>query len=88
MVTVSAASELPTDHALVAAYADGDEQAAAELVRRHADALARFLYTAGAAADEVEDLVQEALFRAFRGLRGWRREASFRSKGARRQPAW
>lgn len=78
-MTVSAASELPTDHALVAAYAGGDERAAAELVRRHADALARFLYTAGAAADEVEDLVQEALFRAFRSLRGWRREASFRS---------
>jgi len=78
-MTVSTASELPTDHALVAAYTGGDEQAAAELVRRHADPLARFLYSAGAAVDEVEDLVQEALFRAFRGLQGWRRDASFRS---------
>ncbi|HEU5042036.1 MAG TPA: sigma-70 family RNA polymerase sigma factor [Gemmatimonadales bacterium] len=78
-MTVSTASELPTDHALVAAYTGGDERAAAELVRRHADPLARFLYSAGAAVEEVEDLVQEALFRAFRGLGGWRRDASFRS---------
>jgi len=78
-MTVSTASELPTDHALVAAYSGGDERAAAELVRRHADALARFLYGAGASAEEIEDLVQEALFRAFRGIAGWRRDASFRS---------
>ena len=76
---VSIAPELPTDQALVAAYAGGDEAAAAELVRRHGDALARFLYSAGAAAEEIEDLVQEALFRAFRSLAGWRRDASFRS---------
>ena len=78
-MTASTASELPTDHALVAAYRGGDEQAATELVRRHADPLARFLYSLGAAAEEIEDLVQEALFRAFRGLAGWRRDASFRS---------
>ena len=78
-MTTSTVPELPTDHALAAAYSDGDEQAAAELVRRHADALGRFLYSAGAAADDVEDLVQEALFRAFRGLHRWRRDAAFRS---------
>lgn len=78
-MTASTASELPTDQALVDAYAGGDEAAAAELVRRHADALARFLYTAGAAPEEIEDLVQEALFRAFRGIAGWRQQASFRS---------
>jgi RNA polymerase sigma-70 factor (ECF subfamily) len=75
----STVSEPLTDHALVAAYAGGDERAAAELVRRHADPLARFLYSAGAAVEEIEDLVQEALFRAFRGIQGWRRDASFRS---------
>ncbi len=75
----STVSESPPDQALVAAYGAGDEQAAAELVRRHADALGRFLYSAGAAVEEVEDLVQEALFRAFRALPGWRRDASFRS---------
>ena len=78
-MTAPTATEPPTDSVLVAAYAGGNEQAAAELVRRHADPLARFLYSAGAAADDIEDLVQEALFRAFRNIRGWRRDASFRS---------
>ncbi len=67
------------DHALVAAYRDGDERAATELVRRHATAVGRFLFSSGAASSDVDDLVQETLFRAFRALDGWRREASFRS---------
>jgi RNA polymerase sigma-70 factor (ECF subfamily) len=71
--------ETPSDDALAAAYRAGDEQAAAELVRRHAPAVGRFLYSSGAAPDEVDDLVQEALFRAFRRLDTWRGEASFRS---------
>lgn len=77
--TISSIPRAPTDRALAAAYARGDEQAASELVRRHAGPLARFLYSAGAAAEDVEDLVQEALFRAFRALGTWRREASFRT---------
>jgi RNA polymerase sigma-70 factor (ECF subfamily) len=68
-----------TDPALVAAYRDGDERAAAELVRRHAGALSRFLYSLGADRDELEDLVQETLFRAFRRVDSWRGGASFRS---------
>ena len=69
----------PTDLALVTAYRQGDEAAATELVRRHSPAVARFLYSSGAGPDEVEDLIQETFFRAFRGLGGWRAEASFRS---------
>ena len=69
----------PSDAALVAAYRSGDQRAATELVCRHAKALGRYLYGAGAPAGAVEDLVQEALFRAFRALDGWRGEASFRS---------
>ena len=69
----------PADADLVAAYQGGDEQAAAELVRRHASALGRFLYSSGADRSEVEDLVQEAFFRAFRRLDGWRGAASLRS---------
>ena len=68
-----------TDPGLVAAYRDGDERAAAELVRRHAPALGRFLYSAGADPAEVEDLIQETFFRAFRRLDGWRGAASLRS---------
>jgi RNA polymerase sigma-70 factor (ECF subfamily) len=68
-----------TDAGLVAAYRDGDERAAASLVERHAGALGRFLYACGAGRGELEDLVQETFFRAFRRLESWRREASFRS---------
>lgn len=68
-----------TDPALVAAYRNGDEQAAAELVARHAGALGRFLYSLGADRDDLEDLVQETLFRAFRRVESWRGGASFRS---------
>jgi len=69
----------PTDLELVAAYRSGDERAATELVRRHAAAIGRYLYSSGAEASEIDDLVQEAFFRAFRRLDGWRAEASFRS---------
>jgi len=68
-----------TDLALVAAYRSGDEQAATELVRRHAAAIGRFLYSSGAGPSEIDDLVQETFFRAFRRLDSWRAEASFRS---------
>jgi len=78
-MSASPVLETPSDHALAAAYRAGDERAAAELVRRHAPAVGRFLYSSGAARDEIDDLVQEALFRAFRRLDGWRGEASFRS---------
>jgi RNA polymerase sigma-70 factor, ECF subfamily len=69
----------PSDAALVAAYRSGDERAATELVTRHARALGRYLYGAGAPPASVEDLIQETFFRAFRALSGWRGEASFRS---------
>jgi RNA polymerase sigma-70 factor, ECF subfamily len=78
-MSASRVLETPTDHELASAYRAGDERAAAELVRRHAPAVGRFLYSSGAARDEIDDLVQEALFRAFRRLDGWRGEASFRS---------
>ena len=68
-----------SDAALVTAYRSGDESAAAELVHRHGRALARYLYALGAPVSDVEDLVQEAFFRAFRALDGWRGEANFRS---------
>ncbi len=46
---------------------------------RHATPLGRFLVSSGVGPDDVEDLVQEALFRAFRRIETWRAEASFRS---------
>jgi RNA polymerase sigma-70 factor (ECF subfamily) len=68
-----------TDPALVAAYRTGDESAATELVGRHTGALGRFLYSLGADRDDLEDLVQETFFRAFRRVDSWRGGASFRS---------
>lgn len=68
----------PGDAELIAGWRAGDEAAAAELVRRHARAVARFLGAAGA-GDDVEDLVQEAFFRAFRSLDRFRGGASFRT---------
>lgn len=70
---------LSTDEELVASFRAGNEAAADELVRRHATALGRYLYGAGAPSADVEDLVQDAFFRAFRALDGWRGEASFKS---------
>ena len=71
--------DAPTDATLAAAYQAGDERAATELVRRHAVVLGRFLYSSGAPAGDVEDLVQEAFFRGFRSLERWRAEGSMRS---------
>lgn len=68
----------PTDAELIAGWQAGDEAAAAVLVERHARAVARFLGAAGA-GDDLEDLVQEAFFRAFRSLARFRGGASFRT---------
>ena len=68
----------PSDADLIAAWREGDEGAAAELVRRHASAVARFLGSAGA-GDDVDDLVQDTFFRAFRRIDGYRGGASFRT---------
>jgi RNA polymerase sigma-70 factor, ECF subfamily len=77
--TRSTAADCTRDQSLVRAYRGGEERAAAELVGHHVAALGRFLYSSGADWDEVEDLVQETFFRAFRRLETWRGEASFRS---------
>lgn len=78
MTPLTGASE-DSDARLVEAYRSGDERAAAELVRRHSPMLARFLAGAGAFPSEIDDLVQESLFRAFRRIESWRGDASFRS---------
>lgn len=72
-------NEPPGDAALIQRYRAGDERAATDLIGRHAPALTRFLLGAGADAGDLDDLVQESLFRAFRRLDTWRGDASFRS---------
>jgi RNA polymerase sigma-70 factor (ECF subfamily) len=67
------------DAALIAAWQGGDEQAAADLVGRHARALARYLSGAGAPDAEVDDLVQETFIRAFRSVDRFRGQCQFRT---------
>src|SRR5881628_1279499 len=79
MTPAEPVAAVPTDAALIAAWHGGDEPAAAELVRRHARALARFLAGAGAPEGDVDDLVQEGFIRAFRSLEGFRGHCQFRT---------
>jgi len=67
------------DGELIARYLAGEEAAASELVRRHTAVLARYLAAQGAPAEELEDLTQDAFFKAFRALGSFRGGASFRT---------
>ena len=82
MTQAEALAAVPSDAALIAAWQGGDEQAATELVRRHARALARFLgagASGGAGVADVDDLVQETFIRAFRALGKFRGQCRFRT---------
>ena len=76
---VAALPAQPSDAALIAAWQGGDEQAAAELVRRHARPLARFLTGGGAPDADLDDLVQETFIRAFRSIATFRGHCRFRT---------
>lgn len=65
------------DATLVARVRSGDLDAYAELVRRHAPMAVRTAALLGAGAD-AEDVVQEALVKAYRSLGRFREGASFR----------
>ena len=78
-MTARSTPEPPTDAVLAASYRGGDERAATELVRRHGAAVGRFLYSSGAPPADLDDLVQDTFFRAFRALGTWRGDASMRS---------
>ena len=77
-MTAPNAQPQPADAELIARWRGGDEAAAAGLIRRHAPAVARFLAAAGAGED-LEDVAQEAFFRAFRSLDRFRAGATFRT---------
>lgn len=68
----------PTDQELLAGWRRGDEAAARNLVHRHGPALGRYLKARGSTSDDVEDLLQESFFRAFRAADRWRGDGSFR----------
>jgi RNA polymerase sigma-70 factor (ECF subfamily) len=56
----------------------GDEWAAAALVERHAQALARFAASVGV-RDDVDEVVQDTFVRAFRSLESFRGDSSLRT---------
>jgi RNA polymerase sigma factor (sigma-70 family) len=65
------------DTAIVARVRNGDREAYAELVRRHAPVAQRTAALFGAGAD-TEDVVQEAFVKAYRSLGRFRDGAAFR----------
>jgi RNA polymerase sigma-70 factor (ECF subfamily) len=72
-------ASVQTDEELITAFRGGDERAAAHLVQRHASDLARYLYGLGAPVADVDDLTQEAFYRAFRAAGSFRGESSFKA---------
>ena len=76
---MGAVAALVPDADLIARFVKGDELAAAELVHRHTTALARFLAVQGAPEAELEDLVQDAFFKAFRAIGSFRGGSTFRT---------
>jgi len=66
------------DAALIERWKRGDQRAAAELVRRHAEALARFAASSGE-REELDELVQDTFVRAFNSLDTFRADSSLRT---------
>jgi RNA polymerase sigma-70 factor (ECF subfamily) len=66
------------DAALIDRWKQGDQRAAAEIVKRHAGALARFAASSGE-RDELDELVQDTFVRAFNSLHTFRADSSLRT---------
>ena len=67
------------DGALVEAAAAGSRDAFDELVRRHQAAIVTLVRALTAGRADAEDLAQEVFVRAWRSLRGFRRDSLFRT---------
>ena len=70
--------EKDIDAALIARWKAGDQRAAAEIVERHAQALARFAASTGV-REEVDELVQDTFVRAFSSLDTFRADSTLRT---------
>jgi RNA polymerase sigma-70 factor (ECF subfamily) len=66
------------DLALIDRWKGGDQRAAAEIVERHAQALARFAASSGERED-LDELVQDTFVRAFNSLESFRADSSLRT---------
>lgn len=67
-----------TDGELIERWKAGDSRAATQIVKRHADALARFAVSSGERVD-IEELVQDTFVRAFSSIDSFRGESSLRT---------
>ena len=91
------------EQTLVDAAKSGDSDAADTLIRRYQVRIFNFARTLTANDEDAEDLAQETFVRAFRGMPGFRGEASFKNwlytiatnvarsdfgKRARQAPVW
>jgi RNA polymerase sigma-70 factor (ECF subfamily) len=77
-MTAHERGEDQSDRELIDRWMSGDSRAATALVGRHADALARFAVSSGERED-IEEMVQDTLVRAFASLESFRGESSFRT---------
>src|SRR5579862_9443216 len=66
------------DLALIERWKRGDQRAATEIVKRHAQALARFAASSGERV-EIDELVQDTFVRAFNSLGAFRADSSLRT---------
>lgn len=67
------------DERLVARFLQGDESAFDDLVVRHRLGVYRLAHRLLGSHEEADDVAQEAFLRAYRALRGFRGDASFRT---------
>ena len=70
---------MDADRALVEAAAGGDRDAFDELVRRHQSAILGLCRALIGGRDDAEDLAQEVFVRAWKSLRTFRGDSSFRT---------
>jgi len=72
-------SSVDPDRELVEAAAAGSREAFDELVRRHQTAMLALVRVLTGGRVDADDLAQEVFVRAWRGLRGFRADSSFRT---------
>jgi RNA polymerase sigma-70 factor (ECF subfamily) len=76
---MAAAANEPSDEALMALVAEGDERAFRRLAARHTASSLRLAGRMTGSVAEAEDVVQEALLRVWRAAHRWRPSAAFRT---------
>lgn len=68
-----------TDAELVANYFKGDEEAFSTIVARHIKAIYNFVYRLTGTKDEADDITQETFLKAWKHLKKYRPEQSFKT---------